>query len=84
MTDGERVIGDLITEYPVGRDGFPVLLVDDERFSPGESEFFLESAIQEEMEQLSEGEYDLPPRQEHEEADEYLDHESLEAESHGL
>ena len=36
------------------------------------------------MEQLSEGEYDIPFREEREEADEYMDNESLEAESDGL
>ena len=58
--EGESVQGELTTEYPVSRDGLPVLLVTDESFSPDEAEFFLESATQEELELLKEGGYNLP------------------------
>jgi hypothetical protein len=58
--DGEPVTGELTREYPVSRDGLPVLLVTDEPFSPEEAEFFLESATQEELELLKEGGYNLP------------------------
>ena len=58
--EGESVQGELTTEYPVSRDGLPVLLVTDEPFSPEEAEFFLESATQEELELLKEGGYNLP------------------------
>jgi hypothetical protein len=58
--EGEPVQGELTTEYPVSRDGLPVLLVTDEPFSPDEAEFFLESATQEQLELLKEGGYNLP------------------------
>jgi hypothetical protein len=58
--EGEPVLGELTTEYPVSRDGLPVLLVTDEPFSPEKAEFFLESATQEELELLKEGGYHLP------------------------
>jgi hypothetical protein len=58
--EGEPVQGELSTEYPVSRDGLPVLVVTDEPFSPDEAEFFLESATQEELELLKEGGYELP------------------------
>jgi hypothetical protein len=58
--EGEPVQGELTTEYPVSRDGLPVLVVTDEPFSPDEAEFFLESATQEELELLKEGGYHLP------------------------
>ena len=58
--EGEPVQGELTTEYPVSRDGLPVLIVTDEPFSPDEAEFFLESATQEELELLKEGGYNLP------------------------
>ena len=58
--EGEPVQGELTTEYPVSRDGLPVLLVSDEPFSPEEAEFFLESATQEELGLLKEGGYELP------------------------
>ena len=58
--EGEPVQGELTTEYPVSRDGLPVLVVTDEPFSPDEAEFFLESATQEELELLKEGGYNLP------------------------
>ena len=58
--EGEPVLGELTTEYPVSRDGLPVLLVNGEPFSPEEAEFFLESATQEELELLKEAGYHLP------------------------
>jgi hypothetical protein len=58
--EGEPVLGELTTEYPVSRDGLPVLIVNDESFSPGEAEFFLDSATPEELELLQEGGYELP------------------------
>ena len=58
--EGEQIIGELTTEYPVSRDGLPVLLVKGEPFSPEKAEFFLESATQEELELLKEGGYNLP------------------------
>ena len=58
--EGEPVQGELTREYPVSRKGLPVLLVNDEPFSPAEAEFFLESAAQEELELLKEGGYELP------------------------
>ena len=58
--DGEPVTGQLTTEYPLSQDGLPVLLINDEPFSPAEAEYFLESATDEELELLAEGGYDLP------------------------
>jgi hypothetical protein len=58
--EGEAVGGKLTTDFPVSRDGLPVLLVDGQPFSPEEAEFFLEPASQEELEMLEEAGYDLP------------------------
>jgi hypothetical protein len=58
--EGEPVLGELTTEYPASQDGIPVLIVNDEPFSPEEAEFFLDSATQEELELLQEGGYELP------------------------
>jgi hypothetical protein len=58
--DGEPVLGEMTTDSPVSQDGMPVLLVNDEPFSPEEAEFFLESATQKELEMLEEGGYALP------------------------
>ena len=58
--EGEPVHGEMTTEFPVSQDGIPVLLVNDEPFSPVEAEFFIEYATQEELEMLKEGGYDLP------------------------
>ena len=58
--DGEPVRGKMTTDPLVSPDGGPVLLVNDEPFSPEEAEFFLESVTQEELKMLSEGGYDLP------------------------
>ena len=58
--EGEPVTGELTTEYPVSREGFPVLLVNGEPFNQEEGEFFLESANPDELELLKEGGYDLP------------------------
>ena len=57
--EGEPVRGELTTDSSVSQDGTPVLLVNDEPFSPEEAEFFLESATQKELEMLEEGGYDL-------------------------
>ena len=58
--EGEQVRGEMTTDLPVSQDGIPVLLVNDEPFSPEEAEFFIEYAAQEELEMLREGGYDLP------------------------
>jgi hypothetical protein len=58
--DGEQVRGKMTTDFPVSQDGIPVLLVNDEPFSPEEAEFFIEYAAQDELERLREGGYDLP------------------------
>jgi hypothetical protein len=58
--DGERVMGELTTEYPVSQDGLPVLLVDGEPFAPEEAEFFIEYANKRDIQLLREGGYDLP------------------------
>ena len=44
--EGEPVRGEMTTDLPVSQDGLPVLLVNDEPFSPEEAEFFLESVTQ--------------------------------------
>jgi hypothetical protein len=48
------------TAFPVSQDGSPILLVNNDPFSPEEAEFFLESATSKEMGMLEEGGYDLP------------------------
>jgi hypothetical protein len=58
--DGEPVLGELTTEYPVSQDGLPVLLVNGEPFSPEEAEFFIEAANKRERKLIKEGGYDLP------------------------
>ncbi len=58
--EGEPVPGELTTDFPVSHDGIPVLLVNDEPFSPEEAEFFMEYATGKELEMLREGGYDLP------------------------
>jgi len=60
--EGEQVRGEMTTDLPVSQDGLPVLLVNDEPFSPEEAEFFIEYAAQEELEILREGGYDLRQR----------------------
>jgi hypothetical protein len=57
--DGEPVRGKMTTDSLVSPDGGPVLLVNDEPFSPEEAEFFLEAATEKEMQMLLEGGYDL-------------------------
>ncbi|MGD0331497.1 MAG: hypothetical protein ABSB40_13815 [Nitrososphaeria archaeon] len=57
--DGEPARGKMTTDSLVSPDGGPVLLVNDEPFSPEEAEFLLESATEKEMEMLLEGGYDL-------------------------
>jgi hypothetical protein len=66
LFDGEQVRGEMTTAFPVSQDGSPILLADDESFSPEEEEFFLESATSKEMEMLKEGGYDLPAWEEKE------------------
>ena len=51
-------------------DGGPVLLVNDEPFSPDEADLFLESATEKELEMLQEGGYDLADWEHKEEANE--------------
>ena len=65
--DGERVMGELTTEYPVSQDGLPVLLADGEPFAPEEAEFFVEYANKRELSLLKEGGYYLPDWKEKEE-----------------
>jgi hypothetical protein len=55
----EPVFGEITTDFPISQDGTPVLLVNDEPFSPEEAEFFIEKATREERELLKEGGYDL-------------------------
>jgi hypothetical protein len=57
--DGEQIRGEMTTAFPVSQDGSPILLANDESFSPEEAEFFLESATSKEMEMLKKGGYDL-------------------------
>ena len=57
--EGEPVLGELTTEYPVSQDGLPVLLVNGEPFSPEEAEFFIEYANKRERKLIKEGGYDL-------------------------
>jgi hypothetical protein len=64
--DGEHIRGEMTTAFPVSQDGSPILLVNDDPFSPEEAEFFLEYASSKEMEMLKEGGYDLPPWEEKE------------------
>ncbi len=68
--DGERVIGELTTEYPVSQDGLPVLLVEGEPFAPEEAEFFVEYASKRDAVLLKEGGYHLPNWKEKEEGNE--------------
>ena len=58
--DGERIKGEVTTEYPASKDGNPILLVNGKPFEPEEADFFLESATLAEVNQLEEGRYDLP------------------------
>ena len=58
--DAEPVRGEMTSDLPVSQDGIPVLLVNDEPFSPEEAEFFIKYATQEDLEMLREGGYDLP------------------------
>jgi hypothetical protein len=58
--EGEPLSGEMTSDFPVSQDGIPVLLVNDEPFSPEEAEFFIEEATEEEIEMLNEGGYDLP------------------------
>lgn len=58
--DGEPIRGRITSDLSVSPDGGPILLVNDEPFSPEEAEFFLESATERESEMLEEGGCDLP------------------------
>jgi hypothetical protein len=58
--EGEPVFGEMTTDFPISQDGAPVLLVNDDPFSPEEAEFFIEKATHKERELLKEGGYDLP------------------------
>ena len=53
--EGEPVRGEMTTDSLVSPDGGPVLLINDEPFSPEEVEFFLESATEKELEMLQKG-----------------------------
>ncbi len=66
-SDGERVTGELTTEYPVSQDGLPVLLVEGEPFAPEEAVFFVEYANRRDVALLKEGGYHLPNWKEKEE-----------------
>jgi hypothetical protein len=76
--EGERMKGKLTNDYPISKDGLPVLLVDDVPFDPAEADFFLESATEEEMEQLADGGYDLSLWEEPEESEELEDEDLME------
>jgi hypothetical protein len=64
--DGEQIRGEMTTTFPVSQDGSPILLANDDPFSPEEAEFFLEYASSKEMGMLEEGGYDLPAWEENE------------------
>jgi len=78
--DGEPVRGEMTSDSLVIPDGGPVLLVNDEPFSPDEAEFFLESATEKELEMLQEGGYDLADWEDTDEGNEE-DEEEEESES---
>ncbi len=58
--DGERVKGELVENHPMSQDGSPVLVVDGEVYLPEEADFFIESATDDEFEELDDAGYDLP------------------------
>ncbi len=58
--DGERVKGELVANHSMSPDGSPVLVVDGEAYLPEEADFFIESATDEEIEDLDDAGYDLP------------------------
>jgi len=68
--DGEPVRGKMTADSLVSPDGGPVLVINDEPFSPEEAEFFLESATEKELEMLQEGGYDLADWEDEEEGNE--------------
>ena len=68
--EGEPVRGRMTTDPKVSPDGGPVLVIDNEPFSPEEAEFFLESATERELEMLQEGGYDLDDWEGQDEGDE--------------
>jgi hypothetical protein len=53
--DGEEIRGEMTSAFLVSQDGSPILLANDESFSPEVAEFFLESATSKEMGMLEEG-----------------------------
>lgn len=75
--DGERVKGELTTEYPLSPDGLPVLLVRGEPVNQDDDEFFLESATRAELEMLEENGYNLPRWEKHQGSGEFMSEESL-------
>ncbi len=78
--DGEPVRGKMTTDSLVSPAGGPVLLINDEPFSPEEAEFFLESATEKELEMLQAGGYDLADWEDKDEGNEE-DEEDKEIES---
>ena len=58
--EGDAVRGKMTTDPLVSQDGLPILLVNGDPFSPEDAEFYLEFAIEQELEMLEEGGYDLP------------------------
>jgi hypothetical protein len=50
--EGEPLSGKMTTNPLIVTDGGPVLLVNEDPFSPEEADFFLESATEEELEML--------------------------------
>jgi hypothetical protein len=58
--EGHRAKGDLSTDHPLSQDGIPVLVVDGEAYLPEEADFFIESATDEQLEELDDAGYDLP------------------------
>ncbi len=78
--DGGPVSGKMTTDSLVSPDGGPVLLINDEPFSPEEAEFFLESATEKELEMLLAGGYDLADWEDKDEGNEE-DEEDKEIES---
>ncbi len=58
--EGERVRGELSIDHPLSQDGVPVLVVNGEPYLPEEADFFVESATDEQLEELDNAGYDLP------------------------
>ena len=77
--DGERVKGELIPDHPMSESGFPILVVGGEAYPPGDADFFIEGATDEELEELDDAGYDLPLWEDRE-IDESEEEEKLEEE----